>query len=449
MNNRFFQILITAALSLAFQPMCMKAQETIRLSLDSCRKMALSQSESLQQAENKYRQSCQDNKIASAAMLPKIEASATGTYVFPDMDMMGMDLRMRGTYMAGITLAQPLYAGGKIMTGKKLARLGMEIAGEQKRMTEMDVLVEADNAYWTLIAVRQKVQMLQSYKEQMDSLFAQVSTAVEAGLSTDNELLRIEASKSDISYQLQKAENGEELCRLSLCRITGIDADAALELTDTIVRIEAPVMLAAGIDQRPELKLLEHQVEASRRQIQMSKADMLPTVGLAAGYTYYGNIKLNSMVDTGNGTMVPYSQEFRDGLGAVMLSVKIPIFEWGANLRKVKKAKIDFRNAELELGKNSRLMTLEVQSAMNNLYDCYRLIKTAETGLRHAEENLRVTGNKYAVAMAPLSDLLDAQSQWKQAKSNLIEAQTQYKIYETEYLRATGKLNSACMEAND
>lgn len=449
MNNRFFQILIAATLSLAFQPMCMKAQETIRLSLDSCRKMALSQSESLQQAENRYRQSCLDNKIASAAMLPKIEASATGTYVFPDMDMMGMDLRMRGTYMAGITLAQPLYAGGKIMTGKKLARLGMEIAGEQKRMTEMDVLVEADNAYWTLIAVRQKVQMLQSYKEQMDSLFAQVSTAVEAGLSTDNELLRIEASKSDISYQLQKAENGEELCRLSLCRITGIDADAALELTDTIVRIEAPVMLAAEIDQRPELKLLEHQVEASRRQIQMSKADMLPTVGLAAGYTYYGNIKLNSMVDAGNGTMVPYSQEFRDGLGAVMLSVKIPIFEWGANLRKVKKAKIDFRNAELELGKNSRLMTLEVQSAMNNLYDCYRLIKTAETGLRHAEENLRVTGNKYAVAMAPLSDLLDAQSQWKQAKSNLIEAQTQYKIYETEYLRATGKLSSACMEVND
>lgn len=449
MNNRFFQILIAAALSQAFQPMCLKAQETIRLSLDSCRKMALSQSESLQQAENRYRQSCLDNKIASAAMLPKIEASATGTYVFPDMDMMGMDLRMRGTYMAGITLAQPLYAGGKIMTGKKLARLGMEIAGEQKRMTEMDMLVEADNAYWTLIAVRQKVQMLQSYKEQMDSLFAQVSTAVEAGLSTDNELLRIEASKSDISYQLQKAENGEELCRLSLCRITGIDADAALELTDTIVRIEAPVMLAAEIDQRPELKLLEHQVEASRRQIQMSKADMLPTVGLAAGYTYYGNIKLNSMVDAGNGTMVPYSQEFRDGLGAVMLSVKIPIFEWGANLRKVKKAKIDFRNAELELGKNSRLMTLEVQSAMNNLYDCYRLIKTAETGLRHAEENLRVTGNKYAVAMAPLSDLLDAQSQWKQAKSNLIEAQTQYKIYEAEYLRATGKLNSACMEVND
>ena len=52
---------------------------------------------------------------------------------------------------------------------------------------------------------------------------------------------------------------------------------------------------------------------------------------------------------------------------------------------------------------------------------------------------MRVTNNKYNVSMALLTDLLDAQSQWKQAKSNLIEAQTQYKIYETEYLRATGR----------
>ena len=108
--------------------------------------MALSQSESLQQAEHKYQQSQLDNKIATSAFLPKFEASATGTYVFPDMDMMGMDLRMRGMYMAGITLTQPLYAGGKIMTGKKLSKLGESIAAEQKRMTMMDVLVEADNA---------------------------------------------------------------------------------------------------------------------------------------------------------------------------------------------------------------------------------------------------------------------------------------------------------------
>lgn len=441
MRNRFFQILFTITAFTAIEPINIDAQETIKLSLSSCREMALSQSESLKQAEHKYQQSCLDNKIAGSAFLPKIEASATGTYIFPDIDMMGMDLRMRGTYMAGITLTQPLYAGGKIMTGKRLSKLGESIASEQRRMTMMDVLVEADNAYWTLIAVREKVKMLEGYKMQMDSLFNQVSTAVNAGLATDNELLRIEASRSDIKYQMQKARNGEDLCRMSLCRITGIDSHAGLELTDTTIHVDEPQFLTADINERPEINLLKRQVEATQKQIQMSRANMLPTVGLVAGYMYYGNIKLNSMVDAGNGTMVPYSQEFRDGLGAVMLSVKIPIFEWGANLKKVKKAKLDLKNAELEYNKNSRLMDLEAQSALKNVYDGYQLIKTAEIGLKQAEENLRVTNNKYNASMALLTDLLDAQSQWKQAKSNLIEAQTQYKIYETEFLRATGKLN--------
>ena len=441
MRNRFFKILFTISAFIFVLPINIRAQETLKLSLSSCRDMALTQSESLKQAEHKYEQSRLDRKIANTAFLPKFDASATGTYVFPDIDMMGMGLRMRGMYMAGITLTQPLYAGGKILTGKKLSKLGESIAAEQKRMTMMDVLVEADNAYWTLIAVRQKVKMLDSYKEQMDSLYTQVKTAVDAGLATENELLRIEASRSDILYQMQKARNGEDLCRMSLCRITGVDAQTKLELTDTTICVKEPGLLAADINGRPELNLLKHQMDATQKQIQMSRADMLPTVGLVAGYAYYGNIKLNSMVDAGNGTMVPYSQEFRDGIGAVMLSVKIPIFQWGANLKKVKKAKLDFKNAELEFNKNSRLMNLEAQSALKNVYDGYQLIKTAETGLKQAEENLRVTNNKYNVSMSLLTDLLDAQSQWKQAKSNLIEAQTQYKIYETEYLRATGRLN--------
>ena len=74
------------------------------------------------------------------------------------------------------------------------------------------------------------------------------------------------------------------------------------------------------------------------------------------------------------------------------------------------------------------------------MQDGYRLIDVATIAFRQAEENLRVMRNRYAASMSPLTDLLNAQSQWQEASSNLIEAQTQYKIYETEYLRAAGRL---------
>lgn len=417
-----------------------EAQPRLTLTLSECRSMALSRSEDLQQADNKLQQAALDRKIATTNYLPKFAGSATGAYMVPDFDMMGSELRMRGMYMAGITLTQPIYTGGKINTGKKLAQIGEDVAEEQRRMTRMDVLVEADNAYWTYIAVGRKVRMLERYCAQMDTLYRQVQTALAAGMATDNDLLRIEAKRSNIRYQLQKGVNGADLCRLSLCRIIGVSSETQIEPADTAIVVSESGNLTTDIADRPELNLLKSQIAANEQQIRMTRADMLPTVGLTAGYTYFGNVKLNSMVDAGGGMMVPYSQEFRDGIGVAMLAVQIPIFHWGEGRKKVRKAQFELQNAQLELQKNSRLISLEVQQAVRNFQDSYLLIRTAEDGLREAEENLRVMRNRYAVSMSPLTDLLDAQSQWQEAESNLIEAQAQYKIYETEYLRAIGRL---------
>lgn len=415
------------------------AQQPLRLTQAGCRQMALAHSEELQQADNAVRQAELDRKIAATAYLPKVEGSATGAYMLPDMDMMGMELRMRGTYMAGLSLTQPIYTGGKITTGHRLARIGEEAASEKFRMTRMDVLVGADNAYWTYIAVGRKVRMLENYCAQMDTLYRQTETALAAGMATENDLLRIEVKRTELHYQLQKAQNGAELCQMSLCRIIGADFDTQIEAVDTTFSVSEPGRLASEIDARPELLLLEKQVAAEREQIRMARADMLPTVGLGVNYMYYGNVKLNGMADAG-GTMVPYTQEFRDGMGIAMLSVKIPIFHWGESRKKVRKAQYELRNAELDLQKNTKLLNIEVQQAIRNVQDGYRMVLTAEKGLQQAEENLRVMRNRYTVSMAPLTDLLDAQSQWQQAESNLIEAQAQYRIYETEYLRSTGKL---------
>ena len=418
----------------------LRAQQPMKLSMEQCRDMALTTSEELKQADNRLRQAELDDKIAATARLPKIEGSATGAYVLPDIEMTGMELAMRGTYMAGLTLTQPIYTGGKISAGRQMARLGRQIADQQLRMTRMDVLVDADNAYWSYIAVRRKVRMLESYSTQMDTIYKQTSSAVAAGMAIENDLLRIEAKRTEIEYQLQRARNGADLCRMALCNVIGAPLDTAIEPTDTTFNIESPTAMSLDIARRPEVGLLEKQIDVNMQRIRDVRSEMLPTVGLSAGYSYYGNIKLKGFADMGNGTTVPYTQEFRDGIGIAMLAVKIPIFHWGESRKKMHKARYELDNSQLELQRNMRLMSIEAQQAVQNVEDGYRMIHTAESGLRQAEENLRVMRNRYAAAMSPLTDLLDAQSQWQQAQSNLIEAQTQYMIYRTDYLHATGQL---------
>ncbi len=416
------------------------AQHPLSLSQQQCRQMALDYNEMLKKADNKVRQAELDKAVAFASYLPKFEGSLTGTYLFPDMDVMGSELQMRGMYMAGISLIQPVYSGGKIRTANKLAEIGEECAKEQLRKTRMDVIAEADKAYWTYVAVLEKVKMLDSYEKQMLALYDMTSESVNAELSTENDLLRISAKRSEIQYQLQKVRNGADLCRISLCHVIGAGFDTMIEPVDTVLKINAPSEMSEDISSRPEFRLLQKQVDAGLQQVKLARADILPTIGLSAGYAYYGNVKLNGVAMDALGNAHPYTQKFDDGFGLAMASISIPVFSWGAGLKKIKKARIEAENARLDMTHNVKLMNIEVRQAVQNVKDGYQLVQTATIGLQLAERNLQQMTQKYEVSMATLTDLLDAQSQWQTAKSNFIEAQTQYKIYETEYLKKTGKL---------
>ncbi|MDE6681972.1 MAG: TolC family protein, partial [Muribaculaceae bacterium] len=154
----------------------------------------------------------------------------------------------------------------------------------------------------------------------------------------------------------------------------------------------------------------------------------------------YGNIKMKGYADVGNGMMIPYTTKMQDNFGMAMLAVQIPIFHWGEGAKKVRRAKLEVERSQLELEENSELLELQARQAAMNLEDGLTLIKTAETALNQAVENLRVMQERYDTGMSNLTDLMDAQNQWQQAHSDMIEASTQYQIYRIEWLRSIGKL---------
>lgn len=428
-------ILVPAALSAGAV-----STDTLRLSHGQCVEMAVSHSQSIKRAQNAASQAELDREIANRAILPKLDASGTALYLTPDIDMGDQKMQMRGAYVAGLQLIQPIYTGGKISAGKKLAAIGHDVACEQLRMRRADVIANASDAYWTYIAVGSKVKMLEHYVGRMDSLINQVTTAVEAGMTTNNELLRINSKRSTLQYQLQKANSGLSLCRMALCNWIGADENTMILTVDSLPECTLSESLVSDVTNRPELRLLQYQVQAAEQQIKMVRADYLPTVALSLGYNYYGNIKMKGIADVGGGVMVPFSQEMRDGMGMGMLSVKIPLWSWGEGNRKVKNGRLALENAQLDLDEKHRLLTLEATQATSNVVDGLTMVQTAQLSLQENNENLRVIQNRYNEGMATLSDLLEAQSQWQEAYSNNIEAITQHQINLTAWRKATGQL---------
>jgi outer membrane protein TolC len=155
----------------------------------------------------------------------------------------------------------------------------------------------------------------------------------------------------------------------------------------------------------------------------------LPTLGLSAGYFYFGGMKISNT-------------DFDDGYEMILAGLKIPIFQWGQGKNKVNSAKATKEIKELELEKNRKLLELQIEQAKLNLQDALLRISISEKALEQANENLRISNDNYELGFETISDFLMARLDWQKTYSDLIDAKTDFKIKKTTYLKVTGRLGS-------
>ena len=422
--------LVSCCLGYAQQP------GSIRLSQAVCHQLALQNSEDIRKQNNALQQAMLDEKIAKASYMPDIDASLMDVLVKDSKISDAMTLQMKGTYMAGISLTLPIYTGGQLTTGNKLAKVGVEVQKIQQEKTRRDVIYDADKAYFSYLAVRSKVDMLEAYMQQMDSLASMIKLSVGVEMATNSDLLRIDAKRSQIEYNLRKARNGVELCRMSLCASLGLDLSTQFDVDDADLAISSFNTQHSTFNTQHSLEyqLLQQNIKAKELEIRKARAGYLPTLALSAQYSKYGWAYMK-----GEQQGYSYKNEISGDMPMLMATLSIPLWHWGKEAKRIKKAKLDLQNAQLDLQKNARLLSIQNQQALLNVQDSYRLIETAERGVTQATDNLKNMQLRFDNSMTTLTDLLDAHSQWQEAESNLIEAKTQYKIYESEYKKLLGE----------
>lgn len=449
-----------------------------QLSPEQCRKMALEKNEDLKIAGMQTEKANRMQAAARTLRLPSLSVSGTGIYQNKDLKMemflptqtpnpltgqlepniminpltgqpvigpdgnpvfnmyawLPLEISLNGAYLAGISLEQPVYAGGRIRAGNQMADLGVEMAEENTRLQLGNTLEEADRAYWTFVSVRSKTMLAGQAVKMLEELVTRAKNSHETGMASRNDLLKAQVELSHARLNLQKAQQGMELSRMDLCRVTGLPFDTRIIVTDTLQDAESltPTTVnpePARPENRPEYQLLLKKIGMQDHQILMERAEFLPTAGIRAGYNHIGGVELS-------GT------SFENTSFNVMASVSIPLFHWGEGIQKIKAARLEKEIRETELTKYHKLMMLEAEQARLNLVLASERIRMSKEALEQANENLRVSRDNYEVGMGTMSDLLIAQTQWQQAHSELIDARSDYKIKETAWLKISGKLNA-------
>ena len=342
------------------------------------------------------------------------------------IDRISVDAQLQmldhGTF-ANATLMQPVFAGGRIINGNKLAKLGVQAAELQLVMTRNEVEQNVYALYWQIVSLHEKQRTLRQVQLMLDTLERDAAAAVSAGVTSRNDLLKVQIKQSELAVAGVQLSNGLELATRALCQYMGVPYDSVRYTFDTLslreTDIPAPLPYADPADavaRRSETRLLQIGTDAARLQKRMAAGEALPQVAVGATYGY-------------NNLARPVMQ----ANGLVFATVNIPLTAWWETAHNIRKEELQRRKAEntqRDMQEKLILQTLQLWSRMN---ESYSLIAVRRHAMEQAGDNFNEVKNYFDAGMNSMKDYLEAQTLLQQARNELADQVVDYLLQRKQY----------------
>lgn len=400
-------------------------------SLDECIEAALDNNVRMKNAQNNLRMAEHSKQEAFSKYFPTVSAMGSGFLADKSLVRMGLSPEMQMTFMKNglvgdVSATLPLFTGGQIINGNKLAKVNVEVNRLQQRQSQNEVTLTVENYFWQVVMLKEKLQTISTLDKQLTQLLQDVETSVQAGVTTRNDLLQVQLRQNEIQSKRIQAENMLSLSRSMLAQYIGHPADSievAATLKDTLP--QGPEGLytppEAALATTNEYNLLQQNVKASSLQHKMAIGKNLLTIAIGGGYAYENLLGKDHTFWLGFAT------------------VSVPISGWWGGSHDIQRQKLQLRNAENQLADQSQLLVIRMKHIWDDLNDAYKQVKIALLSIEQAKENLRLNTDYYAAGTCTMSDLLDAQSLYQQSRDKYVETYAQYEVKKREYLQVTGR----------
>lgn len=351
---------------------------------------------------------------------------ATGVTI-PQMGTLPVELLEDGL-IGMVTAIQPVFAGGKIVNGNKLAQIAVEAAELQHDLSKEEVLQKTEKYYWQVVSLKEHLSTLNSVDTLLSRIHNDVNKAVEVGVASKNDLLKVELQQNEIASSRLELDNLLILSKMLLAQYIGTSMDslqcmdvASFDAADRKGLLSYYISNEESLDRLASYQLLDKNIEATKMQTHMKRGEYLPTVGVGASYVNENLLGKNT------------------NHGIVFATVSIPITDWWGGSHALKKKRIEERKAINEKEDLSGQLVLKMQQTWNSLQEAEEQILLAQLAVTQSSENMRMNSDYYNAGTSPLSDLLDAQTFYRQSCNRLTTAQINYNLKLSEYLFATGR----------
>ena len=346
------------------------------------------------------------------------------------------DTDTRNVWAGSVMLTQPVFMGGSIVALNRLADLNEQMARNSLDAREQATIYATDKVYWQVVSLRHKQRLAQAYLDLLKQLNDNVHKMIDEGVATRSDGLSVDVKVNEAEMTLTKVNDGLVLSRMLLCQTIGLPINEQIILPEeeaesiAAVALSPELNVAMALENRPELKQLENLSAMSHQATNILKAANLPQVALMGGYVVSNPNVMNG-----------FQKNFR-GFWNVGVLVRVPIWNWGDGLYKVRASKGATTILKLELEEAKEKIELQATQTAYQMDEANKRLTLAESSVKRADENLRTANLGFSEGVITPTTVMEAQTAWLQAKSQRIDAEIDVRLSQVNLKKAMGTLTA-------
>ncbi|GAB1430200.1 TolC family protein [Ignavibacteria bacterium] len=419
-----------------------RAQE--KLTLEEAVKLGIENSKALHASQMKI--SAAEAKIGeiNAARLPqlsfrggytRLSSVPPFTFTIPGTSQsMVVSPVVFDNYSLVLSLQQPVFTGFRLESGEKASEYISQATQVDYTKDKSDVSLAVKTAYWNLYKAQEFKRVAEENKSTVEAHLSDIVNMEKNGMATANDVLKVRVQLSNAELAIVDAQNAASLATVVLNNYIGRPLGASVIIATgpnaAAGSLGAPdELLAKAKKQRPELLAADYRIKASQENIITAKSGWYPQVSLGGNYYY----------NRPNQRIVPTVDAFRDTWDA-SINVSMSLWNWGATSRQTEQAEAQLAQAVDAQGQIGDAINVEVTQNYLSTTQLKKKIEIADIAVKQAEENLRLTTQRFKNGMALNSDVLDAETMLVSVKNSLAQSVADYEIAVARLGKSLGEL---------
>jgi len=416
----------TLAIVAAFVAVAAVPSHAEIMTLDDCVEVALTSNLTLARAQEDLASAGAGVMSSWSGVLPKVSAGLGYSDGRTVTDGESMDSE---SYSGSLSLSQTLFDAGTFarLAGAHRSRNASEFALDGTRRS---VILLTKEAYYGLLKAK-KLREVQA--EALDLAHEQMRKAqslYELGSASKSDFLKAQVEVKQAELALISAEREASTARLNLLYRMGVSMTTDIEVVDPVDLGGDEILefdLEQAVDRRPDIRSIEESLVAAKRSLLAAKAGRWPSLGLSASYSRGGE----SIDDVAGDLSDDHSTSLH-------LSLSVPIFNGLSTKANIDKSKASLRSQEIAVRDARLSAAYEIETTRLGVIEQRERVGVATVGLQTAEEELRVSEERFRLRAASMLDVIYSRVAYSQARVSLVEAQYDFEIAKAELKDALG-----------